>query len=206
MPHPSPRLILASRSLRREQLLRQAGYRFEVITPEVNEAVGACSNCGPAELVATLAMEKAGDVARRCDPAAGPAIVIGCDTVVECQGQILGKPHDEQHAREILRLLSGRRHRVYSGVCVWPVPAGEAEVEVEITTLTMDKLTQAQLQEYLESGLWRGKAGAFGYQDRHGWVHLLQGSESNVVGLPMELLSQMLKRHGVPPSARGNPA
>src|SRR5690606_38364935 len=114
------------------------------------------------------------------------------DTIAECAGHILGKPSDEDHARQMLKMLSGREHRVYSGLCVWRVPEGEPDVRVDRTTLRMDELTDSQIDEYLASGLWEGKAGAFGYQDRHGWLKIVEGSESNVVGLPMEMLQEML--------------
>ncbi len=93
----------------------------------------------------------------------------------------------------MLQLLSGREHRVYSGLCVWDYPAGEPDVRVDETVLSMDRLSETQIEDYLASGQWEGKAGAFGYQDRLGWVHILTGSESNVVGLPMELLAAMLR-------------
>jgi len=192
-----PQLILASSSPRRRELMTEAGYTFEVIPSEVDEAQGLCSQCGPAHLVVGLAVQKAADVARRLggDPSRKNALIIACDTVVECGGQILGKPRDEEHAREILSTLSGQVHRVYSGLCVWPVSAGAPHVETAISTLRMDELSGAQLDTYLASGLWEGKAGAFGYQDQLGWIHLIGGSESNVVGLPMDLLAEMLKRH-----------
>ncbi len=76
--------------------------------------------------------------------------------------------------------------------CLLRVPGGRPDTRVAVTTLRMDRLSDAQLDEYLASGGWRGKAGAFGYQDRMGWIHVIKGSESNVVGLPMELLSEML--------------
>lgn len=182
------RLILASRSPRRRELLAEAGYRFEVMAPEDSAECGLCSGEGPAELVARLALQKAASVARRIDA----AVVIGCDTVAECHGQILGKPADEDQARRMLKTLSGREHRVLSGLCVWRVPGGEPRVRVALTRLRMDRLTPAQLDDYLKSGQWEGKAGAFGYQDRLGWVHVIEGSESNVVGLPMEMLAEML--------------
>jgi|GEM_PF-298476 len=122
------------------------------------------------------------------------AIVIGCDTVVECQGHILGKPTDQRHARQILESLSGQEHWVYSGLCLWPLPTGQPQCQVAASRLRMDPLRPDQLEEYLQSGQWEGKAGAFGYQDRLGWVHLLEGSPSNVVGLPLELLAQMLSQ------------
>jgi septum formation protein len=182
-------LILASSSPRRQLLLRQAGYDFRTVSPSELAECGVCSGESPPELVARLAYQKAADVATRV----GPSRIVACDTVAECQGQILGKPGDESHARAMLRLLSGREHRVYSGLCIWDVPESEPRVEVDRTTLRMDSLTNKQLDDYLASGLWEGKAGAFGYQDGFDWLHVIEGSESNVVGLPMELLERMLQ-------------
>lgn len=180
------RLILASQSPRRRELLAEAGYSFEVMSPLAEEA-GACSGESPADYVQRLAQDKARDVVARVRE----GIVVGCDTVAECQGQILGKPLDEEHARRMLELLSGREHRVLSGLCLWPV-GGSPRVGLACTRLVMDRLSPRQLDEYLASGQWEGKAGAFGYQDRLGWVHVVEGSESNVVGLPMELMRAML--------------
>lgn len=181
-------LILASRSPRRRQLLEEAGYEFTIVPPSDSAECGMCSGENPAQLVARLAYQKAADVGRRLTE----GLVLGCDTVAECDGQILGKPENETQARRMLESLSGRRHRVFSGVCLWKLPTVEPLVRVDVTTLQMNSLSQAQLEEYLESGGWEGKAGAFGYQDGLGWVHVVEGSESNVVGLPMELLAQMM--------------
>jgi septum formation protein len=203
-------LILASGSPRRRELLAEAGYRFTVLPPPADVECGVCSESGPAGLVSELAFRKAAAVVRllRNDvdsPRRGmqrrrpdgqltssPAIVLAADTVAECDGFILGKPHDEDHAREMLQQLSGREHRVLTGLCLWRLGDNEPLVRVESSTLRMDPLSDTQLDEYLASGQWEGKAGAFGYQDRLGWVHIVEGSETNVVGLPMELLSQML--------------
>jgi len=254
------RLILASRSPRRRQLLAEAGYRFEVIPPDDDAEGPPEPGESPQRHVARLAEAKAGDVVRRIaserpdlldsrdrpppnvtyftlprggsdtvvagegcekpsssrdlpsplvprDPSGGrvkskvmpkvtgigpPPLVLGCDTVAECDGTILGKPRDQDHAREILLRLSGREHRVFSGVCLWPIGDSPPVVRVAETRLRMDRLSAKQLDEYLATGQWQGKAGAFGYQDRIGWVHVIEGSESNVVGLPMELLAEML--------------
>lgn len=190
----TPELILASSSPRRRELLAEAGYRFTVVPPAPEAECGICSRETPPELVARLAWQKAKDVVAKTER----GIVIGCDTVAECSGQILGKPHDERHAQQMLELLSGREHRVYSGLCVWPVP-GKPRVEVACTTLRMDPLDDQAISDYVASGGWIGKAGAFGYQDRLGWVHVTEGSESNVVGLPMELLAEMLRDLGITP-------
>ena len=92
----------------------------------------------------------------------------------------------------MLRQLSGREHRVLTGLCLWRLGDRQPLVRVSVTTLNMDPLSEAQIDEYLASGQLEGKAGAFGYQDRLGWVHIVEGSESNVVGLPMELLAELL--------------
>jgi septum formation protein len=183
-----PKLILASRSLRRRELLAAAGYPFEVCPPSEAAECGVCSGETPEKLVARLAYQKAADVARRLDQ----GLVLACDTVAECQGQILGKPADQAHARAMLKILSGREHRVLSGLCLWQVHGGRPAVRVAVTTLRMDEITPEQLDAYLASGQWESKAGAFGYQDGLDWIHVVEGSESNVVGLPMELLAEML--------------
>ena len=221
MIKPSTKLILASRSPRRRELLEEAGYRFEVCPPSDEAECGLCSDENPAQMVTRLAYQKAADVVRRLEagekrgtgsepantcqskpisseapvPFFSPreSIVLACDTVVECNGQILGKPFDEHHARQMLKMLSGQEHQVLSGLCLWKMPAGQPLIRMAITKLRMDTLSDALLEEYIASGQWEGKAGSFGYQDRLGWVHIVEGSESNVVGLPMELLAEMLE-------------
>jgi len=185
------KLVLASRSPRRRELLAAAGYQFEVCPPTETEESGPAAGESPAQLVARLAAEKAADVASRIER----GLVLGCDTVVECRGLILGKPSGADDARRMLETLRGREHRVVSGLCLRKQPGGRADVGVDVSTLRMDPLSDAEIDDYLSSGAWLGKAGAFGYQDRLGWVHIVRGSESNVVGLPLELLADMLEDH-----------
>jgi septum formation protein len=189
---PRPRLILASASPHRRQLLAAAGYEFDVIAPADSAEGGARSGEGPAETAARLAEQKAADVAQRVQS----GVIVGCDTLVECDGHVLGKPADAADARWMLRVLRGREHRVYSGLCVWRKPGRGPAVRVAVTVLSMDPLNDVQIARYLRGGDWEGKAGAFGYQDGLDWVHVVQGSESNVVGLPMELLAEMLAEDG----------
>jgi predicted house-cleaning NTP pyrophosphatase (Maf/HAM1 superfamily)/very-short-patch-repair endonuclease len=378
-PARQPRIILASSSPRRRELLREAGYEFTVVPPAAEVECGVCSESGPAGLVAELALRKAAAVWRQLYANAPseirnpkPAFVLAADTIAECDGFILGKPRDENDARAMLTQLSGRDHRVLTSVClfpffpplplgegrgegalkpsppgrgqgegalrhskkllpaellqfarqlrksqtdaeqlmwsllrnrrlsnykfrrqyplvpyvldffcsdqrlavelaggqhntvegrrtdrrrtrfienqgikvlrfwnhdvlqdtdtvleaIWdalhrgqgtltpnpspkgrgepdvPLPLGEGRgegaplIRVAVTKLHMDQLTNEQLNEYLDSGHWEGKAGAFGYQDRLGWVHIVEGSPSNVVGLPLELLAEMLVETG----------
>jgi septum formation protein len=180
--------------------LAEAGYLFTVMPPAEDVECGVCSETSPAALVSDLAFRKAAAIVRQLQskptepPVSSPQpppIVLAADTIAECDGFILGKPRDEADARAMLTRLSGREHRVLTGVCLWRLGDPQPAVRVAVTTLRMDQLTDTQLSEYLASGAWEGKAGAFGYQDRLGWVHILEGSETNVVGLPMELLADM---------------
>lgn len=183
-------LVLASGSPRRSQLLAAAGYEFTVDPAGEEAECGMCSRETAPQLVARYAFRKAEDVVRRYTD----AIILAADTVASCNGQILGKPHDEEHAEEMLRTLSGRRHDVYTGVCIWSAKESRCIVEVVRTELQMSTLSGQTISDYLETMLWEGKAGAFGYQDGNEWVRILdEGSESNVVGLPMERLKELLE-------------
>ncbi len=183
------KLILASQSPRRRELMDQVGYQYEIVVPSESAECGMCSGESTPEMVARFAYQKAVDILPRIQ---GTAIVIACDTVADIQGQMLGKPSDRAHAEQMLRLLSGRKHRVFSGLCVWRVPDGEPDVRVSKSELIMDQLSETQIQTYLDSDDWIGKSGAFGYQDGHPWLKLVSGTASNVVGLPLDLLREML--------------
>ncbi len=187
-------LILASQSPRRRELLSQVGYQFDIVVPSESAECGLCSGESTPEMVARYAYQKAVDIRPRI---AGEAIIIACDTVADIQGQMLGKPEDRDHAERMLRTLSGRKHSVYSGLCVWRLPDGEPDVRVAKSELLMDTLSDTQIQTYLDSDDWIGKSGAFGYQDGHPWLKLVSGTASNVVGLPLDLLREMLAPHGV---------
>ena len=189
MSNPVPHLILASSSPRRRELLLQAGYSFEIVPPGDEAESDADYTEHPPDMVARLARQKAADVAGRIEH----GLVLGCDTVAECRGQILGKPRDLEHARHMLQVLRGQEHRVFRGLCLWPRPSGPYLVRVAETVLRMTPISDRQLEQYLDSGQWQGKAGAFGYQDGHDWLQIVAGSESNVVGLPLELLAEMIE-------------
>ena len=194
--------VLASASPRRRQLLAEAGFRFDVIAASnaAEDAIRAGET--PEQYVARQARQKADDVAgliRRGEIAFGdakrrPFVVIGCDTVAVCDGEILGKPQNIDDARRMLRLLGGKRHETLSGLCLINTASGETFVEVDRTILWMHKLTDESLEAYLTTCQWGGKAGAFGYQDGLDWLEILEGSESNVVGLPLELLGKMIEQ------------
>ncbi len=186
------RLVLASRSPRRAELLRAAGYDFDIDPADDSVEENQDKTRTPWQLVADLALAKALNVAGRIvDPS---VVVLGADTVGELDGQVLGKPVDVDHARTMLRQLSGRRHRVLTGVSLCCGGGHTVVVHVEPTRLVMDDLSDSEIDEYLETGLWAGKAAAFGYQDGPDWLHVLEGLESNVVGLPVERLPELLQQ------------
>ncbi len=194
LPTSEP-LILASGSPRRAQLLTAAGYAFRVEVASDTAECGICSRETAPQMVARYAYRKGVDVAQRVARQNQLGLIVAADTVASCVGQILGKPRDQQHAETILRLLSGRQHDVYTGVCLLSIKEKKLVVDVVRTQLFMQPLSEPMLRDYLASDRWEGKAGAFGYQDGNDWLRIIDGgSQSNVVGLPMERLAMMLNQ------------
>ena len=152
-------MILASASPRRRELLSAAGYEFVVQPPHESAECGWRPGETSADLVVRLARQKAADVAAR----SGSGLVIGCDTVVECCGQILGKPQDRSHARQMLELLRGHEHGVYSGLCLWSVPGDRHRVRVAVTRLIMNPISSA-----CEASMRRAASSTSGWLVRFG--------------------------------------
>ncbi len=183
-------LILASQSPRRRELMTQVGYQFEVMVPDETSEDPIATGETVAQYVARLAFQKAANIFPKIDR---PSIVVACDTVADLDGNVLGKPKDRDDAERMLRSLSDRLHYVLSGLCVWKVPYGQPDIRVARSELYMCPLDDQQIKGYLDSQQWLGKSGAFGYQDGHPWLKLISGTASNVVGLPLDLLGEMLK-------------
>lgn len=191
-------LVLASASPRRLELLRQAG-----IVPDAVEAPGIAEDEldgeRPAELALRLAHRKAEAVAARHPR----AFVLAADTVVACGRRVLAKAADEAQAQAALALLSGRRHRVHTGVAVI-APDGLVRARVVTTSVAFKRLSAAEIAAYLASDEWRGKAGAYAIQGRAAlFVRGVHGSYSNVVGLPLTETADMLRGLGYPVWGRG---
>ncbi len=183
--------MLASRSPRRAELARAEGWEVEVIAaPEEVEAEAAPQ--GRDESLAAYVRRLAATKARAVAGTGVTGTILACDTLSEIDGEPLGKPVDRDDARRMLTALSGRRHRVVTGVCLWHYPELEPlEADAE-SLLFMEPISEDLLGWYLESGMWRGKAGACGFQDERLPLRLVAGSGSNVVGLPLELVREML--------------
>jgi len=198
MSETPPHLILASTSPRRRDLLRAAGYRFVVRPPPVGER-GVPPHGSPGAYVESLAYLKAEAAVEAHGLEAG--IVLGADTAVELGGALLGKPADPDDARRILARLSGTRHRVLTGLALVDLDRGRRLLAHEVTGIRMAPLSPDAIDAYVESGEAMGKAGAYAVQETGDqYVEAMDGSRTNVVGLPMELLERMLKAAGYEPT------
>lgn len=184
-----PFVTLASSSPRRQQLLRQIGADFEIIVPDIDESV--LEGETPAAHVERLALAKA----RAVRPTRS-GVVLGSDTVVVLDDEILGKPRDEEHARRMLRALSGRTHVVFTGYALIDRAGGRESVSHETTLVTFRALADDEIAHYVNSGSPLDKAGAYGIQDDLGAVFIerIDGDYYTVVGLPLCRVFSELRR------------
>jgi septum formation protein len=197
-------LVLASGSPRRRELLAQIGCRFEVHPAHISEDPRDGED--PIVYVTRLAREKAEAVFHHLSSTAsnlqhhaldGPCAVLGADTTVTLDNAILGKPRNTEDAARILRLLSGRTHRVITGVAL--ITSARIEVAAEITAVRFLSLSDQQIAAYIATGEPMDKAGAYGIQGHAAqWIPRIQGCYFNVMGLPLALVSSMLESNGIP--------
>jgi septum formation protein len=188
-----PVLILASSSPRRQELLRQTGIDFEVMAPHINEDQRPGE--APLEYALRLAHEKAQTVARHRP--LGP--VLGADTIVVVDGEVLGKPADVADAVRMLRRLSARVHQVSTAVSL-ALPEGSADTRSCTTQVYFRRLTDDEIQQYVAGGEPMDKAGAYAIQGGAArWADRIEGEYSNVVGLPLSLVTDMLRTNGLLP-------
>lgn len=187
---PQP-LVLASSSPRRAELLREAGYEFRVAHPPFDEPDERHPHIDPILHAESLAYYKARSIAE----ADSAETILAADTITVIDNDIYGKPEDRDDARRILNRLSGTSHRVITGVALMHPHRPERMMGHAISIIHMRALADDVLESYLDTGQWEGKAGAYGIQD-HGdaFVERYDGSFSNIVGLPMELVTSMFSR------------
>jgi septum formation protein len=186
------KLILASASVRRAEILHDAGFSFTVLSSAVDETPYPGET--PHDLVQRLAAAKAELVAAR---AVGPAIVIGADTIVTLEGHIFGKPRSTDDARHMLEKLSGHTHAVVTGVALIRLPDSERLTFVESTLVHFAALPAEEISRYLATGEPHDKAGAYAIQGRAGrYIPRIEGCYFNVVGLPLARLQQALTALG----------
>jgi septum formation protein len=184
------KLILASASPRRRQLLAEAGYAIEVDPSGIDEP----EPTGPIDVrryAAELAFRKAFEVARR----RGAGLVLAADTACAVGGVILNKPADRADAERMIRMQEGREVEVVTALVLLRAERLEWAGAIETSVVRVRPLSDAERRAYLEGGQWRGKAGGYGVQDDDPFVTVVTGSWSNVVGLPMERLADLLSEH-----------
>lgn len=189
------RLFLASRSPRRRELLAEAGYSFSYDHPGIEDSELPPGPVTPGAWVASLAylkaragIEKAGSLSAD--------VVVGADTACVMDGRLIGTPVDEREAGAMIRAFAGREHEVVSGVALVAPRTGRRLLGAEFARVWMGELSQAQIDEYVRSGAWQGKAGAYNLSERlaAGWPLRYEGDPATIMGLPMGRLARMLER------------
>lgn len=182
------RLILASGSQGRRYLMQRAGYKFEVLPANIDEPTGE-GFTHPRTYVQTVSWAKAAAVA----PKVADGLVLAADTVGWIDGQVIGKPADEADARRILTTLGGREHELWTGVVLWRRPGDMQFLWQEVSRVHFKKLTKHELDDYLATRIWQGCSGAYAIKEEGDpFVRVLEGSITNVIGLPMETLNRVL--------------
>jgi len=188
----TPKIILASNSPRRRELLAQIGLSFIVAPADVDESV--LPGESPEAYAARVALDKARTAAQR----AMQGIIIAADTIVVADGSILGKPSGTADARRMLSMLSGNVHEVITGLAVLDAASGRSAVRTSVTRVWFRDLSDREIDAYVATGEPLDKAGAYGIQERGAlFVERIEGCYSNVVGLPLSQLGEMLRDHGV---------
>jgi len=183
------KLVLASASPRREEILEKLNLKFTIVPSKINEENFAIDD--PVELVKTLALEKAKSVSNLVED----ALVIAADTVVVYDQKILGKPEDETAAKKMLELLSSNQHQVITGVAVLNSQSKESYVEYNLTNVKMTAMSEKEINSYVETGEPMDKAGSYAIQGYGGlFVEEIQGSYHSVMGLPIHQLAKLLDK------------
>jgi septum formation protein len=201
------RLVLASGSPRRRTLLRGAGYEPEVFESDIDDARLLRGRVGPEAFVMALAWFKARRVLDRFADrlADGDALLVAADTICVHGDALLGKPRDADEARSMLRGMRGVDHRVVTGVAALPLPFGRGErlIFVDVSTVALGELDDDEIDRYVASGAWQGKAGGYNYAERvaAGWPVRCEGDPTGVMGLPMRRVLPLLASLGALPTA-----
>ncbi len=187
-----PRILLASRSPRRRQLLEEYGYEFELASAGVDDSHLRRGQADARAWVMSLAFLKASAAVGDERAGGGGMIILGADTVCAVEGRIIGQPRDEAHARDIIHTLADGEHQVMTGVALICPGTLRREIYVDESLVRVGVISDEQRESYLATGLWRGKAGAYNLRERMdaGWPLECVGDPTSVMGLPMETLGE----------------
>lgn len=187
------KLILASSSPRRKDILQQLGLKFDIISSNIEEVFD--KNLNPEEVAKSLAYQKAYDVASNLK---GEYLIIGSDTIVVLNNEILGKPYDEHDVYSMLRKLSGKTHQVMTGLCVYNTKDNSYLAETDINMVRFREISDEEIASYIKSGEPFDKAGSYAIQGLAAvFVEHIEGTYSGIVGLPIYTLDKMLKHYGI---------
>jgi septum formation protein len=189
-------LILASQSPRRRELLETAGFKFTVLAIQISEIPD--ENLSLEAQIQQLSLEKAQALVDSGKVAKGQGfLLLSADTVVVLGDRILGKPENKVESEQFLRQLSGQKHRVITAICLWDLDSGRVAKSYDETFVTFRKLSEAEIQEYADSGEGRDKAGGYGIQGKASkFVAKVEGAMDTVVGLPVRLVERILEENG----------
>ena len=188
------RIVLASKSLDRRKLFNLAKINFDVLETRADEEQFKAKINDPIQLVVKLAEEKAVFAKRILNYENKDAIIVAADTVVECNKEIIGKAKNEKHAFEILKKLSGRTHNLITGFAVTETSKPKLIVDYDITSVKFLNLSDNDIRDYIKSDEWKGRAGAYSIRERASlFIEAVNGSISNVIGLPMQKIYVILK-------------
>jgi septum formation protein len=193
MPAKKHHFILASASPRRKELLKKAGFTFDAVISEIDETQISAEGLTPAQFACAAALAKANDIAEKFPE----KIVVAADTIADFDGQIIGKAQDARQAERITRKLFSKPHKVITAIAIVKKNAGLELVDYDTTTVYPKKLTEIQITKHIASKLWKDKAGAYAIQQGGDkFIDHIEGSETNVMGLSMELFEKMIKKIG----------
>jgi septum formation protein len=192
LPVSSMKIILASKSPRRKKLLQDAGYEVEVDVSEFDER--SVRETDPARLVSEIAKGKVLKVAGKHRN----SIIVAADTIVYFQGKPIGQQHSDDAAEKTLKMLAGKAHEVYTGICVINTHDGRMLQDTDVSRVYLKKISEETLGDYVRSGQYKGKAGAYNIADPEfeSFVDHIEGSYSNIMGLPLEKVKAMIEKAG----------
>ena len=190
------KIVLASKSVDRSELFKRSKVPFEVLVTNIDEEKYKSEISDPIELIEKLAELKALNAKEKLANENEDIIIIAADTIVEFDGEIIGKAKNEQHAFQILEKLAGKAHELMTGIAITETSSSKIIIDHDRTTVSFKNLTEDEIRGYIKTGEWKGRAGAYSIRDKASlFINSIEGSSSNVIGLPMHVVFSILKNH-----------
>ena len=188
------KIILASKSIDRSEIFKRAGIPFEIFVTNINEEKFKTKFSNAVELVKELAKAKISFAKNELIKKKIDAIIIGADTIVLLEGEIIGKAYNEEEAFKILKKLMGKSHKLITGIAITEIQNSKILVDSDTTIVEFLELSDEEIWQYIKSNEWKGRAGAYSIRDKASlFISKIVGSSSNVIGLPMHMLYKILR-------------